>query len=218
MILFYISHLELSILLKQPSSKAIPLFGPPTVTKFLIGNLVSQLSTIYLPISEPWDRPKMLIYLLPKMGCSLIFLQASSDWLIRVVKIEETSPFPTSTHSTWPLVPVFTCATKFFNKSSLQFYFIPWNMTVGVDWSKLGPSLGLEVYYINDGFLDFFLFSYWTNREAIMFPVYVAAAYSLRKWWWPAWGLIASSTTGIASELLRSAMRTNVFIFINIIN
>jgi len=133
----------------------MPLLGAPTVTKFRTVYFVSQLSTICLPISDPWLRPSMLNYLYPNIGCSLIFLQASFTWLLIVVINDVMSPLPISIHSTWPLVPWWTYSTRFVNNTSVHTCLIPWKITVGVG-SSYGPCLGFYMYPIFPLFLDFF--------------------------------------------------------------
>lgn len=105
LICFITSHL---IFVSSPSQSAVnssPLFGAAIVTKFLTGNLVEHVSTIYLPIRAPYESPTMLNSLWPKMGWSFILSHASFAWFITDEKIEVKSPFPISIHSAYPPVP-----------------------------------------------------------------------------------------------------------------
>jgi hypothetical protein len=81
---------------------------------------------------------------LPKIGCSWIFLQASSTCKDIGLKIEETSPLPISMHSAYPPVPYLISASSSVSLSSLHFYLTPWNMAVGTGSFYFGPFLSLE--------------------------------------------------------------------------
>ena len=84
-----------------------------------------QLSTIYLPINAPYDRPTILNSYFENIGCYLILSHASYDYEFILHIMEAVTPSPISKHSVCEPVPYYIYSTKLVISDSVHTYLIP---------------------------------------------------------------------------------------------